>query len=295
MTDLNFSLAKDYKKGTKMRELYDLHVHTRYSVYDGNKSPENSITALSLIGKERGLSGAAFSDHYDTELIISGKQPLDCDAIAEECALAQEQVGNAFNVIHSVEIGSQMHYPDYCAENIKKYNYDMVLSSVHILKDKEDLILSLVDFEKLPESESRRLFELYMHDIMYTAKNCDFDSLTHITYILRYFKKHGVSHLANISDDMDIYDEVFKALIHRGKALEVNTSGLRQGHGETFPNIPLIKRYIKLGGELFTVGSDSHNPWDFGAGICETTDMLATLGVKYTCYYKNRKPIFIKL
>ncbi len=278
-----------------MQELYDLHVHTRYSAHDADKSPENSITALSLSGIEKGLSGAAFSDHFDTELIINGTQSLDCDAIKKECDSARETVGNKFNVIHSVELSSQMHYPYNCAENITKYDYDMVLSSIHILKYNGDMIISQVDFTKLTENESRRLFELYMHDLLYTAKNCDYDVLTHITYILRYFKRHGISHIARIEDDMDMYDEIFKTVIARGKALEINTSGIRQGHGETFPNMLLAKRYIELGGELFTVGSDSHTPGDLGANIADVTKILFDMGVKYTCYYKNRKPILVKI
>ena len=70
---------------------------------------------------------------------------------------------------------------------------------------------------------------------------------------------------------------------------------MRQGHGETFPNMFLAKRYMELGGELFTVGSDSHFPEHLGSDIKEVTKQLAEIGAKYTVFYKERKPIFVNL
>ena len=279
-----------------MRKLYDLHVHTKYSTLDGEKSDGNSITELSKRAVSLGLSGVAFSDHFDVEDILNGKYPLDCKAVRDECIAAQNIVGDSFDVIHSVEIGTQRYFQSFCAENIAKYRYDMVLSSVHVLKKGDDFVsISRTNYSKMPESESRRMFETYMQDVLYTAKSCDFDVLTHLTYPLRYFKRHDILHIADINSDMDIYDEVFRTIIQRGIALEINTSGIRQGHGGTFPDMLLAKRYTELGGELFTVGSDSHFPEHLGSDIGNVTDMLFNIGAKYTVFFKERKPKFVKL
>ncbi len=279
-----------------MRKYYDLHVHTKHSTLDGEKSDANSITELSRRAVELGLSGVAFSDHFDVEDILNGKYPLDCDAVRDECITAKNTVGKDFDVIHSVEIGTQRYFQEFCAENIAKYRYDMVLSSVHVLKKGDEFVsISRTNYSEMSEHESRQMFDTYMQDVLYTAKNCDFDVLTHLTYPLRYFKRHGILHIADIKSDMDIYDEVFRIIIQRGIAPEINTSGIRQGHGGTFPDMLLAKRYMELGGELFTVGSDSHYPEHLGSDIKDVTDMLYGIGARYTVFFKERKPVFVKL
>ena len=42
-------------------------------------------------------------------------------------------------------------------------------------------------------------------------------------------------------------DKVLKALADREKALEVNTSGLRQKLGKTMPDIELVRRFREFG------------------------------------------------
>ena len=70
-------------------------------------------------------------------------------------------------------------------------------------------------------------------------------------------------------------DQVLAALVQAEKALEVNTSGLRQKLGETMPNLPILKRYHALGGRLVTLGSDAHCTEDLGKGIDQGMDLLA--------------------
>jgi len=52
---------------------------------------------------------------------------------------------------------------------------------------------------------------------------------------------------------------------------------------------------LELGGEIVTVGSDSHNAHDVGRFIPETLQRLRTLGFSYVCTFSERKPIFHKL
>ena len=277
-----------------MRKLYDLHVHSKYSTHDAQQSEENSIICLCQKAESIGLSGIAFSDHLDLDIYYTGIQPLDNDGRMNDCKTASEMFPK-LTVIHSVELGQQMYFQGMCSDMIKKYNYDMIISSTHVVEAQAKNITSRINFSEMSQCEARAYFEQNMRETLYTAKYCDTDVLAHITYPLRYFKRHGIEHLANICDDMDIYDEIFKAIIHRGIALEINTSGIRQGHGETFPNMLLAKRYMELGGELFTVGSDSHRPCDLGADIANTTEQLKGIGAKYTVFYKQRKPEFVKL
>ena len=88
---------------------------------------------------------------------------------------------------------------------------------------------------------------------------------------------------------------MFKNLILRGKALEINTSGFRQNLKTTLPHDELITFYKELGGELVTVGSDAHRAKYVGSGIINTYSHLKELGFKYITRFENRNQRFERL
>ena len=49
-------------------------------------------------------------------------------------------------------------------------------------------------------------------------------------------------------------------IIENGKGIEVNTAGLKYGMSDPNPHHEIIKRYMELGGEIITIGSDGHCP-----------------------------------
>ena len=61
-------------------------------------------------------------------------------------------------------------------------------------------------------------------------------------------------------------------------ALEVNTSGLRQSAGETYPAAWVVRRFRELGGRRVTMGSDSHLPSSFAFGLEEACEIVAAAG-----------------
>jgi histidinol-phosphatase (PHP family) len=61
------------------------------------------------------------------------------------------------------------------------------------------------------------------------------------------------------------------------------------------PSFDLLKIYKDMGGELLTVGSDSPNIENVGAGIDYTYTKLKELGFKYISAVKNKKIEQIKI
>ena len=94
---------------------------------------------------------------------------------------------------------------------------------------------------------------------------------------------------------MDITDEFLKTLIHKGKALECNTAGIKYGLGFTHPHELVLKRYLELGGELLTVGSDGHKPEHIFYDFKTTGEFLKNIGFKYYAIYRRHRPEFIRL
>ena len=78
-------------------------------------------------------------------------------------------------------------------------------------------------------------------------------------------------------------------MIEREKGIEVNTSGLYKGTGETLPTPQVLKWYRECGGNILTVGSDAHRASDLAFGIEKTYQMLRELGFSHISTYENRK------
>ena len=132
--------------------------------------------------------------------------------------------------------------------------------------------------------------DVYFDELLEVIDWGRFDSLSHLTYPWRYIQgEHG------LRLDMNRYlpkmEQVFQALIQKGKALEINTSGLRQSYGLTMPHLELLQRYHDLGGRLVTIGSDAHRWADVGAGLEQGMELLKLAGFHHIALYRNHEPI----
>ena len=94
------------------------------------------------------------------------------------------------------------------------------------------------------------------------------------------------------SDDHVLIIDDFLA---NGKALEINTSGLRQPIGKTMPTEDFVRRFKELGGEYLTLGSDAHFTQHVGANIDEGYAIAERCGFEYVTYFENRKPVKVKI
>ena len=93
-----------------------------------------------------------------------------------------------------------------------------------------------------------------------------------------------------MGDFQDRLDKVLKKLSENDKALEVNTSGLRQKINRTLPDEDVIRRFRELGGKYVTIGSDAHRWGDVGSGIEDGLQLLLKCGFTHFTVYEKRKP-----
>jgi histidinol-phosphatase (PHP family) len=61
------------------------------------------------------------------------------------------------------------------------------------------------------------------------------------------------------------------------------------------PTPDLVKLYRECGGEIITLGSDSHIARDIGAGIKEGMEILEAAGFTHFTVYRRREPQFVKI
>ena len=104
---------------------------------------------------------------------------------------------------------------------------------------------------------------------------------------------------ANINVDLSKYqkkiDQILSLLAEKDKALEINTSGLRQKLKRTLPDESIVMRYKELGGKLITIGSDAHYAKHLGLGIGKAMDMAKRCGFDSVALFQSRNPMEIPI
>ena len=270
----------------------DLHIHTRISS-DADQSIENNTLSFCKMAIERGIKHIAFTEHYD---IIPDPGAITCDILEARNAFfcAKEAYGDKLDIMQGIEL-AHIHRPE-CKEEGKRalevLNPDFVLGSLHINDDGTDYYT--MDFSQYSDAELLSSLDDYLSQVLTFAKTCDFDSLAHCTYPLRYFHMHSRLSIVDMKRYSEPYSEIFKVLMERGKSLEINSSTLRGEYRQPLPCFELVKLYVDLGGKRFTLGSDGHSYDLVGTKIDEVQDYLKSLGIEGVMTYHNRQESFVK-
>lgn len=279
-------------------QYFDLHTHTCYSA-DGEKSELNTPKSKAMRARELGLSGIALTDHFDIyEKGFTFPPPrsdtryFDVEKRRSDIlAVRKELESDGFNVFYGVEFGTQFNAPGEVPKILAALgDLDIIVGSVHRTHGGFAFYLSAkANFEGVSDSEIKSAFDDYLADLLWQAKSGEFDTLAHCTYPFRYTVMCGKEHIASVKDYYDEYRQIFRILIEKGKALEINTAGLAQPIHETSPGNDLLKIYRDMGGELITIGSDAHRYDSIGFAVKDTYEVLRGLGFKFQCVFKRRE------
>lgn len=265
--------------------IFDSHTHSDNSP-DGN----HSVSYLCEKAIEKGIMGFAVTDHFECDLVEEG-QATRLRQSAFETELARATFGSSVRIAKGIELAQPQMFPDVAQSILSEISFDVVLGSVHSLEAGKDLFY--VDFND-PGVVVTDILEGYYQANLDLAQWNGFDSMAHLGYAERYiWGKYRIPF--RYERYMDLIDETLRTLIHNGKALEVNTSGYRYGLGHSTPDRAVLARYRQLGGELITLGSDAHLAQDIGADFNVAMDLLLDLGYEYFAFYKDRKPVMLKL
>lgn len=263
------------------KNIIDQHVHTDNS-FDGN----HSAMFLCETAYMKGLRAIAFTDHIEIDAYLSGEFDVTARQAFFDAANARSAFQGKLTVCNGVEIGQAVYDIPTAEQLLEKMKYDIVIGSTHNLRGRQDFCYLDYDNEAADYPD---LLDEYFDEELALVKWGGFDTLAHLTYPLRYIvgvHKKPVD-MARYSDKID---EILRLLAQSGKALEINTSGLRQPIGVTMPEKGIVERFRELGGEFVTVGSDAHFAEHLGAGIAEGMAIAKECGFDCISLFKNRMP-----
>ena len=261
--------------------MYDYHTHTAFS--DDCDVPMEEM----LLGAVKsGIKELAITDHYDPGY-EDPEFPFTLDFEAYYKALwdAEKRYQDRLTIVKGMEIGIMDTQFDECRRAVHDFPYDIIIGSFHCL-GKDDLYR--YDFSQADGPSKLEEFYLYVNRCLKEYQ--DYDIAGHLTIIDRY-----IGEIYDYKPYMDILEDTLKVIIYNGKGLEINTSSFEYGTGIWLPRKEILKLYQELGGEILTFGSDSHDPSHFMDHFEEAKELAKSLGFKYQCTFRKRKPDFHKL
>ena len=278
--------------------LIDCHTHTQFSVDSDADINECVKRACGL-----GLSAYAITDHCECNRFYSKEHypdettyqyfdfGVDFENSVSAVTKLKEQYSGKTELLCGTEMGQATHNYEVAEKIVSDKRLDFVLASMHQLPKTEDFCF--IDYTEYTLDGIYKLCERYFIEINRLCAWGRFDVLAHLTYFMRYLSKAKID--VDISRFDDIIADSFRLLAQNGKGIEINTSGLRQGFGATFPDLKYVRMFRELGGEVLSIGSDSHTVEDIGANVSDAADIAKAAGFRYLAYFKERKPVFIPI
>ena len=258
--------------------MFDYHIHSDFSADCKTPMERTIVEAMRL-----GLDEICFTEHIDydypdTSIIFE----FDLDAYDKKIAEMQHQYGEQLTIKKGIEIGVQPHQLGMYKDLIDKKYFDFVICSMHTTEKKD--LHSGEFFEGKTQEEA---YQMYYEELLYCVKHFkSFQVLGHLDLIKRYKKQDSTEKFHAI------IGEIFKEIIPEGKGIELNTSGKRYGMENGMPSTDILQLYKALGGEIITLGSDSHVETTLAYDFKESLKLLQSLGYKYVSTFENKKPVF---
>ncbi len=275
--------------------IYDCHSHSEHSHDSKQTIRQIADKALSL-----GFDGVTVTNHYDyltpgvADELVEQERLNALAAIDEAIAIKQEYEGR-LELLCGAEIGSPFRNKEKSDELIMHPNADVIIASAHVVTptSNEGKIYDYNPFKERNPAESDRVVEAYFTDIYRNIAFCDIDIVGHVSYLQRYIVKDGVAPF-NVKRYTDACVDIMKAAISRGIAIEINAKSIALCESAVFNELEFFKLYKSLGGELVTIGTDSHAPEHFELAF-KAHELLKAAGFEKACYFKMRNPYFYSL
>lgn len=264
---------------------FDSHVHSENS-FDG----KDSVISICEFAIANDINGLAITDHCEVNDYKNGFEE-DIRNSHRDIRVAQEIYKGKLDLKVGIELGQPLQDIETAEKIIKEFPCDFIIGSMHNVQNEKDFHdMEPDDFKVRIDSLLLSYYKEYYDMVKWGM----FDVIGHITYPLRY-----VEGIYKMKIDMNKYNEIIyemlKIAVSNGIGIEVNVSGFRQPYGKQFPNIEHIKAYKEYGGEIITIGTDSHTFETIGMDMDRGKELLRKCGFKYYSFFEERQAKMIPI
>ena len=269
--------------------LADYHAHSQFSI-----DSRTNMRELAECVCKYGVKQLCFTDHID-DCCASDPAPRirgtseQFPEMRKEFAKVRDEMADKIDLRLGMELSGYNHMPELALKIAQSPGFDFVLASLHNTRDTLDFFY----YKFQSQEECEKIALDYMNELLEIANIGGFDCMAHIGYFNKCMSRMGF--VVDIMNYRDILTEIFKVIIDKGMGIEINTSGYIGAYGNAIPTFEVVKLYRSLGGEIITLGTDSHTTNFYPKGVKEGCDILTGAGFKYVTTFKDRKPEFVKI
>ena len=262
--------------------MYDYHLHSWYS-HDSQADPR----IIAEQAARSGLREICFTEHVEFDENGAGVPRIQME---EYTACIEELRRNSdITIRQGVEIGLRDSDTFAQAYNfIKDYPIDFIIGSVH-WTDEGDAYFPPFFEGRDKETAYRRYLELAFPRCVSSAQYQVFGHFDYPAKKAPYEDRAMYYEMAP-----DVFDRLFRHFIQNGIGIEINTSVYRTKE-EKMWGLDILKRYVQLGGEYITVGSDAHVPERIGWRINDAIELARQAGIRYLATFHRQKPVFHRI
>jgi histidinol-phosphatase (PHP family) len=258
----------------------DYHLHTNHSM-DGHMT----LTELCEAAIRAGLDEICLTEHIEPGHPDAGADiPPDPAAWLDDITAARAAYPGLV-IRAGIEIGDNPACRPAIHAWLDVLPLDFRLLSLHLV-DNEDPYNPRTFQGKTKEGLYRRYVESKLESVLAWPPEA-FDSMAHLGYCAKFAPYPAAERHLRYHHAPDAFDALFRALAQGGKAIEINTSGLK-ALGEPFPGPELLRRFAELGGEFVTIGSDAHTPERVGQGEQYARELAKACGLRYGLTFEMR-------
>lgn len=266
--------------------LTDYHIHTKYS-----PDSKISIDKRCKWAIENKIDEICITDHIENW--SNGKDEYlvpDYKNLIIDVEKAREKYKNKLKIKIGGELGIYYSLLKEANNIILSKDLDYVLGSYHQVRD----LRLHPKGELFVKNDRITAYNIYFEHVLDTLKNFDnFDCHGHLDVIARYnlYENKDFKYI----EHKELVDEILKLTVEKGKGLEINVGSVHYKLKQFHPTIEVLKAFKNLGGEIVTIGSDSHALDNVNKDLILAQEMLKNAGFHYLSTYDKRKPNFIKL
>lgn len=257
----------------------DDHLHTTFSM-DG----ESSMRDMVKTAVERDLFEICVTDHID----FGHPQcdgPIDFDAYIREIETCRALYPSI--TIHTgLEIGDNPPQRDKIHQVLASLPLDFHLLSLHLVDGKDPYFPEFYE-GRTKEAAYRRYVECKLESVLHFGS---FDALAHLGYCGKFAPYPPDERPLRWHHAPDHIDMILRSLAQNGKALEINTSGLKTTDS-TIPGRDILRRFAQLGGEFVTLGADAHKSEFVGFRFEDARRLALSCGLKWAVTFEKHRPI----
>ena len=264
--------------------LTDFHIH---SVLSGDARSANEDNVKSAI--EKGCKYIALTEHCNLDFIKRG-YPIgttDLDLYDGEYKRLKEKYQGQIEIAYGIEMGYDPEVSNGYIENIKKYGYDYIINSIHLINGVDSYWQTFFNGRAQKEAYAEYLGAVYES----LSAPYRFDSIGHFGYVTRTSPYPSRDMFAG---NEELVGTILKKMIEKGVLLELNTN-LKDAPPPCMPQKEIVQFYKRLGGELVIFGSDAHHCDNICHARQQVMSLLKECGFKYHCIFVGKERRMIKI